>query len=233
MFAPDVSRALLRQQTRLDVLRPHAVDHEPREGVAQTSSVSLAVCARVSQLLELGRSRRGASAFTRRRRRRDELGDFRDDQEREPLAPSDLSHAPGTLRVVAEGHVLAEGERGGGAGSLPDVHPRRVNLIVKGEPLTRVERRQPGERYHVPALAQQHHLAIAFIEEHAPFRPCQALVQHEPRHREVRKAGDQRADVDESVNRRVRRRDRPQQRTDVPVPAQVPRGHHVHVRQGG
>ncbi len=44
------------------------------------------------------------------------------------LSVSDAAHAVGALRVVAEGHVLAERHHSLGVQRLPDVHASCVHL---------------------------------------------------------------------------------------------------------
>ena len=88
------------------------------------------------------------------------------DEQLDALAGADASHAEGTLRVVAEGHVLGEGERREGRRRLWDVHADRVHLVVEGEAL---RERESGllESHHSPPIAEKDQLLPVVVNKDA------------------------------------------------------------------
>ena len=62
-----------------------------------------------------------------------ELHHLRDDEQANRLAQADAAHPERSLRVVSEGHVLAEGEHGDRVRHVADVGAGRVHLVVEAE----------------------------------------------------------------------------------------------------
>ena len=170
VFAPNVRGALFGEETRLHVLGAHAVHHQPREHVSESSSRGSRGI-RLRQSLEFGGSRRRGSTLPRGGGDGDELRHLRDDDELEALPSANLAHAPRALRVISQRHVFSERHRRHRRGRLTNVHAGGVHLIVKGKSLGRVQRGDARERGDGPSLAHEHHLAVALVEVDAPFRP--------------------------------------------------------------
>eukprot|EP00966_Prymnesium_polylepis_P221591 5126584-Prymnesium_polylepis.1 len=119
---------------------------------------------------------------------------------------SHLPHAPARLRVVAQHHALAQRARRARVHRLLDVHARRVHLIVEREALGGREAALL-ERQGGASLLERDHLAVLGVEEHGGARPREPVLEAEAHDALVRPAGDQRAGVDERVERRVVLRD--------------------------
>mmetsp|Transcript_12796 Transcript_12796/g.40424 ORF Transcript_12796/g.40424 Transcript_12796/m.40424 type:complete len:200 (+) Transcript_12796:1141-1740(+) len=107
-----------------------------------------------------------------------------------------LSHAPRTLRRVAQRRLLAQRHEGSPSHWLHHVCAGRVNLVVEGKAVLGGERRQGGRRHGSPSsrLEEQQLVPLAKECDRPVRQPC---VKQRMCNLKVGQTGDQRAYVDE------------------------------------
>ena len=207
-LAPHVGHVLQAELGELHAFGAHRVDNEPRRD-------GLQVCL----LGALGRV--GDLAGAVRELAVDQAVNLGRHEQVDRLALGDATHAEGTLGVITEDHVLTERECGAGRETVRNIHTGGVDLVVEGE--TFVERDTALlQLEHAARGAHEDHLAVELIKEDDTVGPLKAGVEQELRDLEVGHARDERARVDERVERRLaiagtRRGDVREQRLDGPA----------------
>ena len=220
-LSEDVGEALLGQQARLHILTPHQVHHEPRAHDAQQRLVR-----RLAQrpLLVEWHAAHACDLDSNQMRH------LRRDEQRDRLARAHGTHPEGTLRKVAEGHVLAEGHRRLRRERLSDVDSRRVHLIEEGEAPVRRDA-AAGEGEHAEAGAKQDDLAVLIVEEDDPLHSFEAVREQVACHLQVGQPGDEGARVDERVEGRHVRGHRVEESDHGPIMLDEGVAHHRGCRQ--
>jgi hypothetical protein len=104
-----------------------------------------------------------------------ELQHLGDDEQLHGLPNADAPHAEGALRVVAEGHVLAQRQGRLRVERLLDVHARGVHLVVEAEAAVPLDA-DLLQRQHHQSVAHEDHLPVLLVQEHYPLehRPASA-----------------------------------------------------------
>eukprot|EP00047_Mylnosiga_fluctuans_P003331 m.228581 g.228581 ORF g.228581 m.228581 type:complete len:1047 (-) comp11764_c0_seq1:9565-12705(-) len=132
----------------------------------------------------------------------DELLDLGDEVQHDRLALADAAHAERALRIVAEGHVLSDGQGRARVRGLGNVHARRMDLVVEREAALGWQAAL-GQRQALQPGPQQDHLAVLAVEEDHALEVARQVLDQIASSALVVESRDERARVDQRVNRRV------------------------------